>query len=173
MNLWLFTVFFISSSKYLNFISQNSIPPEKRNACKLIYHEKKDCLYLFGGTNEKTKFNDIWAFYFSDYTWERIEITNSFQPGNIYKAPRKDSLFFKSQENDDIIYLFGGSDVYGIKSDLWEFDLKYSKWNYVKSFIEISSRISMSIADGIYKDQQVIIAVGGKNLYKNYYDMVM
>jgi hypothetical protein len=69
--------------------------------------------------------------------------------------------------------LFGGSDVYGIKSDLWEFDLKYSKWNYVKSFIEISSRISMSIADGIYKNQQVIIAVGGKNLYKNYNDMVM
>ncbi|OMJ93851.1 hypothetical protein SteCoe_3040 [Stentor coeruleus] len=168
MNFWLFILFFISSSKYLNFINQNSIPPEKRNACKLIYHEKNDCLYLFGGTNEKTKFNDIWAFYFSDYTWERIEITNSFQP-----APRKDSLFFKSQENDEIIYLFGGSDVYGIKSDLWEFDLKNSKWNYIKNFIEISSRISMSIADGIFKDQQVIIAVGGKNLYNHYYDMVI
>ncbi|OMJ71479.1 hypothetical protein SteCoe_30308 [Stentor coeruleus] len=163
-----FGFLFISSSKYLNLINKNSIPPEKRNACKLIYHEKNDCLYLFGGTNEKTKFNDIWAFYFSDYTWERIEVSSSSQP-----APRKNSLFFKSKDNDDIIYMFGGSDVYGTKSDLWEFSLKSIKWKYIKNFLEISSRISMSIADGIFRTQQVIIAIGGKTLDKHYYDMVI
>lgn len=80
---WLLSYASLCSSKYLNFVNKNSVPPEIRNSCGLVYHKRYDSLYLFGGTSGKRSYNDIWVFFLRNYTWERIEITTPVQPRNI------------------------------------------------------------------------------------------
>jgi hypothetical protein len=75
--------------------------------------------------------------------------------------------------DDSILYMYGGTDIYGEKNDLWEFNLKQARWNNTKNFIEVSSRISASITFGIYKNFQAIIIIGGKDLNVQYFDVVM
>lgn len=69
--------------------------------------------------------------------------------------------------------MYGGTDIYGEKTDLWEFSIKQSRWNNTKNFIEVSNRISASKSYGIYKNSQVIVIIGGKDINSEYYDINM
>lgn len=81
--LWHLSVLSLCSSRYLNLVNTNSVLPEMRNSCGLVYHKSHDSLYLFGGAGSDRKYNDIWVFFLKNNTWERIEITAPVQPRNI------------------------------------------------------------------------------------------
>ncbi|OMJ65890.1 hypothetical protein SteCoe_37467 [Stentor coeruleus] len=158
----------LSSGKYLNFVNKNSIPPEKRSFCKILYHQTNNCLYLFGGINQKQRFNDLWAFYFSSATWERIESSKELQP-----SERQNPLFFKSIENNHTLYVFGGNDKHGSRADLWEFSLINFQWNFIEEFQDVGSRVYTGMTTGILENVQKIIIVGGKDLNYEYYDIFL
>lgn len=46
----------------------------------MLYHQSTDSLYIFGGTNRKNYFNDLWSFSLKYNLWERVEPTSAFQP---------------------------------------------------------------------------------------------
>ena len=51
--------------------NNNQILPKKRaNAGAVVL---RDCLYVFGGTNGKIKFNDFWKFDLVAAKWDRID----------------------------------------------------------------------------------------------------
>lgn len=75
--------------------------------------------------------------------------------------------------DDSILYMFGGTDIYGEKTDLWEFSIIQSRWKYTKTFKEVNGRTASSKYYGIYKDLQVIVVIGGKNVMVQFYDLNM
>jgi hypothetical protein len=69
--------------------------------------------------------------------------------------------------------MYGGKDLYAERSDLWEFNLKQSRWNNTKNFLKISGRYGSVVFHGFYKDKQAVFVIGGKNLVFQNFDVNM
>lgn len=69
--------------------------------------------------------------------------------------------------------MYGGFDVYGPKTDLWEFDLIFKKWIFLEFFHFLSTRAYSTYTHGVIDSNQVIVVVGGKDSFTEYKDLSM
>jgi hypothetical protein len=67
----------------------------------MVTSKKNNSVYLFGGTNEKENFNDIWAFRINSLLWEKV-ISAGFSP-----SARYGHCFINSEKGKTLLLLGG------------------------------------------------------------------
>jgi hypothetical protein len=87
----------------INDIKQRIVPFPRFHSA-IVTSKKKNSLYLFGGTNEKENFNDLWAFRIKLLLWEKV-ITAGFAPSSRY------GHCFISSEKGKTLLLLGGCTI--------------------------------------------------------------
>ncbi|KAJ1302953.1 hypothetical protein OPQ81_003246 [Rhizoctonia solani] len=99
-------------------ISLESRSPPARGGHAMAAHQNK--LYLFGGSNDKTLYNDIWCFDVSTRVWTELRFMGSIPPPRAYHAL---SLV------GDVVYLFGGCGEDWMElGDAWSFKISDQRW---------------------------------------------
>jgi len=111
----------------LNKLSWESLPPlgelyTPRTGHTLVAH--KSSLYLFSGTDDLFKQNDLYEFNQETLTWAKVKVSGDL-PG-----PRSgaQSLVYK-----DCIFIYGGNakKVSEYYNDLYKLDISTKKWSKV------------------------------------------
>jgi N-acetylneuraminic acid mutarotase len=90
----------------------------------MVYYDRHNCLYLFGGLNELNQtLNDMWRFDIGGQTWREVT-----QYGDVPR-PRSGHSF---SINLDEIYMFGGLiEVTNESDELFKFDLTTNSWTLI------------------------------------------
>eukprot|EP01080_Neovahlkampfia_damariscottae_P009293 gene9293-1381_t len=115
--------------KKLLTIKVNTIPqeniinwPRKRfgHASEMIYEK----MYIFGGRDFQTFFNDLFVYDIENLTWTEIKYTGFPTPVS-FSA----SVYLS---NINAMLLYGGLSKDGIEDSLMKFDFKTNEWNLMK-----------------------------------------
>ncbi len=115
----------------------------------MVYDPTTNLVYLFGGNDQLTYFNDMWTY--SGTTWSAVTTTNA-PPARTLAATALDSA-------NNTILLFGGRDDMGAAlGDTWELDLTTNTWSEVQT-TTLASRTGTSM---VYDSTGgTILLVGG------------
>ncbi|KAI8992545.1 hypothetical protein BDB01DRAFT_738618 [Pilobolus umbonatus] len=131
-------------------IAYNNEGPEPRSGHISALYE--NTMYIFGGSNGQTLFNDIWSYDLHTGLWTRLEI-NGYIP-----QPRESCA---SSMVGDIIYIVGGRGENGVElNDLSAFKISRNCWyRFQKMGPSPSPRhaLTMTAAD------ERLFVIGGDN----------
>lgn len=101
---------------------KNEKPKRRANAGAIILN---DALLIYGGTNGKSKFNDLWRFDLRTLKWSLLSKMEEFTP-----EPRSGHIFVNYK---DKLILFGGiHDIAHEKNDILFFDLEKGLWKKIE-----------------------------------------
>ncbi|CAL1527547.1 unnamed protein product [Lymnaea stagnalis] len=140
-DLWSYNLNLKTWSKLLDNISHNSSAPSARGHSAVWCY--KSSMYIFGGINDKTVFNDMWSFNLLTMEWKELyRMTHSSETvetdGNTYPMMRNGAATWVS---DDTFYMFGGNTYsefsyvlqqnIGLTSDLWKYNPGSNTWQLV------------------------------------------
>lgn len=93
------------------------VPAARTNHTIVTWNEK---LYLFGGTNNETRFNDVWSFDPRTNTWTQLDCIGYIP------SPREGHA---AAMVGDVMYIFGGRDSEGLDlGDLAAFRISTKRW---------------------------------------------
>ncbi|VAW41735.1 hypothetical protein MNBD_CHLOROFLEXI01-1056, partial [hydrothermal vent metagenome] len=127
--------------------------PPARTYSQMVYtgDELNTEVYLFGGNDGTTYFNDVWHYDGAD--WSQVTTGGSSPPARTHHAIAYDSV-------NDTILLFGGRDATGtLLADSWELALSSDTWS--QSGFGPSARMAHGLAyDPTNND---FVLVGGAN----------
>ncbi|CAE6444212.1 unnamed protein product [Rhizoctonia solani] len=99
-------------------IALGSESPPERLGHTMIAYEKK--LYMFGGKNNATSYNDTWCFGTTTRTWIELESTGSIPPPRAYHTVALVG---------DAVCVFGGlGERYREIGDTWSFRINEQRW---------------------------------------------
>ena len=88
-------------------------------------HLSSGAVYLFGGNDDESHFNDLWCY--DNDTWTNLT------PGGTKPSARTLTALTYDPLNDRLL-LFGGRDATGTQlADLWAFDLGSETWSQLSS----------------------------------------
>ena len=123
-NNWLDDLFVFDTQKtnWYKIPISNAYKPSAR-ACHSLNRIKK-MLYMFGGFNGITSFNDIEVFDIATSTWRQLDSVKGQPP------IARDAHAMVSDK--DVLYLFGGHDGSRHLNDLHQFDTASSTWTEIK-----------------------------------------
>ncbi|CAG9318075.1 LZTR1_6 [Blepharisma stoltei] len=141
---------FFSTIKVLAFsysrLPFTDSPPSIRQYACADYYTKENSLIIFGGNQgSDINFNDVWEFNLTANLW------NSLTPiSTTYPNPR---MFHGCWIDDDnsMLYIFGGRSNSGPLNDLWRYDLVNLQWKQIDQKGDIPSARS-AFAWTKYKD---------------------
>ncbi|KAI8977696.1 hypothetical protein BDF20DRAFT_581865 [Mycotypha africana] len=109
---------FNHTPRWEQVIYASSECPQPRSGHISVIFENK--LYIFGGTNGRHLFNDIWSFDLHSRVWTRIE-ADGFIP-----IARESCAAAMS---DDVIYIIGGKAENGVElNDLCAYKIRSRRW---------------------------------------------
>lgn len=109
-------------------------------------------IYLFGGNDGTTYYNDVWRYDGSD--WSQVSTSGTPPTARTHHAIAYDS-------NSDTILLFGGRDATGtLLADTWLLDLGTPTWSQ-SVYSGPSARMAHGLAYDATRDEFVL--VGGTN----------
>ncbi|OMJ94866.1 hypothetical protein SteCoe_1893 [Stentor coeruleus] len=148
------------SVSYLESMTPNWTPPEKRNGSSL--YTLDDILIVFGGKGFEKKYNDFWFAYHKDAGWERTEIPTGNALSNTYSGPRSEALLFHSGENPEFIFLFGGKDEYGFVTDIWSYHITLRVLEKILEFKEISGLSDFASCTSQNYTNNLLFIYGGR-----------
>jgi N-acetylneuraminic acid mutarotase len=98
-------------------------PPVARQLLRMALDEKADRLMLFGGTSDGGHyFDDLWEFDIPNRKWTKIT------PVSIEKPEARIAFCMFSDSSTQLIYLFGGENELGYRSDMWDYDRSQINW---------------------------------------------
>lgn len=101
---------------------KNEKPKRRANAGAVIFNDE---LFIYGGTNGKSKFNDLWKFDLKTLKWSQMSKMEEFKP-----EPRSGHIFVNYK---DKLVLFGGiHDIAHEKNDILFFDLEKGIWKKIE-----------------------------------------
>jgi N-acetylneuraminic acid mutarotase len=112
----------------------------------------KDCLYVFGGYDGRSRFNDLYRFETTLRTWTFIQ--QEIAPQNRFGH--------SAIVQQDKLIIFGGWNGHITLNDIWAYSFSTEKWNEILPTTVISARYrhiavplgnSMFIFGGVNKEQ--------------------
>lgn len=108
------------------------------------YHSNinnKDCLYLFGGSNEENLCDNN-LYYFEDNKWEVIEIADDIRP-----PCRKYGVGVINSEKYDYIAIYGGisPETQNYLGDIWKYNILSKIWRKVDTVVYLNIFIGSCI----------------------------
>ncbi|KAH3756152.1 Kelch-type beta propeller [Pelomyxa schiedti] len=98
-----------------------TLPPPRSAHCAVLY---KSRMYVFGGWNASTTYDDFWEFDFETLLWRQI-----IAPGSPRKCRTQKAVVFK-----DYMYIMGGWDSQTPPEEfnkMYRFDFNTSSWEQV------------------------------------------
>lgn len=112
-------------------------------------------IYLFGGNDGTTYYNDVWRYDGSD--WSQVTTGGTSPTARTHHA----IAFDPTDGTDGTIFLFGGRDVTGTQlADSWEYDVNTDSWSQ-SAFSGPSARMAHGLAYDA--TEGVFVLVGGAN----------
>ena len=101
-----------------------SQPPSNRHGHLMINFNDK-CVYLHGGMNDQTFYDDLWMLDFDKQNWTRVKQHKSNKP--CARAAHG------GMSTVNKLYIFGGLDVKAnALGDFWSYDINENSWSVVK-----------------------------------------
>mmetsp|Transcript_34294 Transcript_34294/g.60025 ORF Transcript_34294/g.60025 Transcript_34294/m.60025 type:complete len:1030 (+) Transcript_34294:49-3138(+) len=101
-------------------------PPVRRQQGKSCYDSMSDKVYTFGGLGESASYlKDLWVFDLKLKEWTELTSTSQRSP-----SPRRAHSCFIDEE-DRLLYIFGGESNIGILNDMWAFSMDSATWEEV------------------------------------------
>ncbi|WBW73151.1 cell end marker Tea1 [Schizosaccharomyces osmophilus] len=95
----------------------NDPPPARAGHVAITYSDK---LYIIGGTDGQTYFNDLWCFHPKQSAWSKVEAFGHPPPP---RAGHSASII------DDVVYVFGGRSSDGsFLNDLYALKISTKQW---------------------------------------------
>lgn len=94
-----------------------------RHSHAIAYIESKDEILIFGGTNNKITYGDIWSYSMLAETWTRIVPMSNLLPSVRFGAG------YFSYGNS--LFVYGGQDYETLLSDMWEYTARTREWSKV------------------------------------------
>lgn len=149
----------------INFPSGSFIPSKRTDHSLCGY---KNNLYLFGGYDGSTRFNDINVFDIEESTWKEIPCSN--QPESRFGHT---AVTYKEK-----MLMFGGWNGHNTLNDLWSFSYPTKQWNKIITSGYIFPRYrhtavmygsSILIFGGVNKEQQRFDDLIEINLHSSHY----
>jgi len=104
-------------------IPTTGTPPRARQITRMALDEKRDVLYIFGGSSEGSNyFDDLWDFDIVNTEWRKIT------PVSQNKPEARIAFCMFGDIDTGLIYLFGGESRLGYLNDLWAYDRDLMNW---------------------------------------------
>ena len=127
--------------------------PEARYGATLSYYNKKNVLYLFGGTNGTIFFNDLYEFNLQNNIWTKLS-TKGDIPKERYKATA--TLIGTS------LYIIGGGTINlkDIPLEIYKLCLRTFHWKKIKYISD--QRVKNLVAHAADSHERLIYINGGK-----------
>ena len=127
-------------NNYLKFdFIKNSYYPNARNG-SAHWLVKNRYLYMFGGSENDTVYDDFRYYDLKDNTWYKIE----FDEEELTPSARFGSIFFNYVDKDKNEYLYlmsGFNDSNQSLIDIWIYNLKTKKWSNKNEDIPIELKL--------------------------------
>ena len=137
--IFFFLLFIKSQSDTIQIIPKTGTSPAARGGSTMVYSSMLQSIVIFGGCDNNVSYNDVWAFSFVTFQWKMLIQMTIDSPGNLYVVGRQyPGGFIVTEDNIDLLYIFGGTGEYGSLKDLWSFDLYSQIWYTVSSFNKFS-----------------------------------
>ena len=140
--------------------------PDTRDAYSVIYSEANNYLFLFAGSKDGNKSNDLWSLDIDSKKWVNYSI-------GIVKPSKRDNSYFLYDYNKGSVYLFGGVDENDNHlADLWSLEIGSSNWTVVKensSFENFNQRDGLNTFFVNNNDNHYIYVLGGKSSTDYFY----
>lgn len=100
-------------AKFTELKSNPDIGPKIRKHAAYAFDEKRQLIYMFGGCDDASEYNDLWSFDVSRHEWKEIETVNGpsarFGSKMIYD-PAGNQLFVLGRYNKaDQVLKVGGN----------------------------------------------------------------
>lgn len=105
-------------------LSPSGVPPSPRLMPQLAYDPATHRVILFGGCDENTDFNDIWAYSAASNTWTQLHPSGSLLPA------RGNGCAMAYDSALGVMILFGGDSDYTQVwyNDVWAYDCRLESW---------------------------------------------
>jgi len=100
--------------------TQGSSEPGPRGNPTLVFQQKTNSIFLFGGWNGKHALNDLWCLDMNEWEWQNL--TQQIEEKGDWPSPRTDhtSVLWERKEQCDKMLVFGGNiEGFGSCSELW------------------------------------------------------
>lgn len=125
---WVIFLCFRASSQLFDAMTINLAPPEERNG--VVFHGfYRDKLFMFGGKNFDSKFNDVYLYNLDSPLWERYDMATGILPSNYNLGPRSEATIVDYNLGSEFLFhYFGGIDEFGYRTDLWMHDMNTRNW---------------------------------------------
>jgi Galactose oxidase, central domain len=151
----------IVKGQVFNYIPTQGTPPDPRFYSCLAYRDIDKSLFVFGGYDDGTLYNDLFLYNITTDLWSRIYQLNALYPRKFYVASRYSGFLFFSDLKKDTIYLYGGNGPYGPLSDLWSLTLSTRMWIPVFDASSINPFYDSSYTTFLFNKTQYIGIFGG------------
>ncbi|EPY52141.1 cell end marker Tea1 [Schizosaccharomyces cryophilus OY26] len=128
----------------------NDPPPARAGHVALTYSDK---LYIFGGTDGQTCFNDVWCFHPKQSAWSKVETFGHSPPP---RAGHAASII------DDVVYVFGGRASDGsFLNDLYAFKILTKQWY---KLLDLPFAPSPRSSHSLTSTGLTLVLIGGKQM---------
>jgi len=98
----------INKNIWNNVVSENTNAPASRKGHAMWLVD--EFIYIYGGDNNQTVYNDFWAFNLNTNIWNEIELTS-------LPTPPRSNLGYGASVNG-VLYIFAGSSVAQLNTNL-------------------------------------------------------
>lgn len=141
---------------------KDELIPSSRAGHSAIYHENK--MYVFGGFNGTTCFNDLWVFDLENLGWLEIKFVKGEDLPGIRSEHTSTLVNREDSTGFDMFVSFGVKIHMLIKtnySDIWKLDLQTNKWTLMKNIKSNVDNLSRRGHNAISIGKQCILYFGG------------
>uniref|UniRef100_A0A0G4HCC5 BTB domain-containing protein n=1 Tax=Chromera velia CCMP2878 TaxID=1169474 RepID=A0A0G4HCC5_9ALVE len=96
--------------------------PNARDRHVAVAHERRNCIYLFGGYDGNSRVSDFWQYDAEKNEWSILWRDPSEGVGPSARHSHSGIVF------EDSVYIFAGYDG-NYRNDLWQYDLDTKRWS--------------------------------------------
>lgn len=124
--------------------------PPARTYAQMVYTSTgtNTDIYLFGGNDGTTYYNDVW--HYDGSNWAQVSTSGTAPTARTHHAIAYDS-------NNDTLLLFGGRDAIGtLLADTWQLDLSTDAWSQ-RVIIGPSARMAHGLVYDAARDEFVLV----------------
>lgn len=114
-----------TQKKWISLSLKCEQPSVRHGHVMLNYND--ELIYMFGGMNNDTLFDDLWVLDLKKMTWNRQTSSDEVKPSA--RAAHGGVCI------NNNLYIFGGMDAHGnVLDDLWKYDILTNKWTQLDVF---------------------------------------